>query len=371
MSFRPGFGPSLVAAALLFLTPLPVPAQAPGGAGGLYSGQPVSGDYAVYRDGSWKEPTWIGFLYYDDSTWGAFLKAPTRSTDVRILFRAEPADGKLVLTGQNIISKISNDDVETVNYLMGLLPDLFSWSSSASAEGNRLEGERSPLAGRSALLPPASRTKRTEAQFGGEITLEWAPEVPLFGLSSLSTSTGSRLLTLDRTGRVGSKGDSVFFDFKPLAYDAPESGDTVRSITPAGKGETRVIDGIELHLDGNWTMVADNAFFMGNDAMLVVSRLDTTAHTERDLAAALVRRFSLSGDMDYALSAETSLSGTPDRFLIGNLFYDAESRSFKRDLKLCLPERGPDGSLSGVQVLTLVVDDRLYGKNREYFDGLY
>ena len=33
-----------------------------------------SGDYVIYRDYSWKAPTWIGFLYYNDETYGAFIR---------------------------------------------------------------------------------------------------------------------------------------------------------------------------------------------------------------------------------------------------------------------------------------------------------
>ncbi len=45
-----------------------------------------SGDYVIYKDFSWKTDTWIGFLYYDKNTVGAFLYTDEGETFVKILF---------------------------------------------------------------------------------------------------------------------------------------------------------------------------------------------------------------------------------------------------------------------------------------------
>ena len=64
-----------------------------------------SGDYVIYRDYSWKAPTWIGFLYYNDETYGAFIRtdSPENSRTVSILFSTQVEKGQLVLTGQQIL----------------------------------------------------------------------------------------------------------------------------------------------------------------------------------------------------------------------------------------------------------------------------
>ena len=84
-----------------------------------------SGDYVIYRDYSWKAPTWIGFLYYDDETYGAFITTPDKNSAVSILFSGKTENGALALTGQQIISPITPDDTLAVNYLMTLLPKLY------------------------------------------------------------------------------------------------------------------------------------------------------------------------------------------------------------------------------------------------------
>lgn len=55
----------------------------------------VSGEYVVYRDYSWKAPTWIGFLYYDDSTWGAFSFTPSTGSRVSVLLGRKKQRGSL------------------------------------------------------------------------------------------------------------------------------------------------------------------------------------------------------------------------------------------------------------------------------------
>ena len=90
-----------------------------------------SGDYVIYRDYSWKAPTWIGFLYYNDETYGAFIRTDDseKSRTVSILFSTKIEKGQLVLTGQQIISSLTPDDTLSVNYLMSLLPKLYELKS--------------------------------------------------------------------------------------------------------------------------------------------------------------------------------------------------------------------------------------------------
>ena len=73
--------------AFLFATQKPVTESAQG---------TLSGDYVIYRDYSWKAPTWIGFLYYNDETYGAFIhtQAPEKNSTVSILFSGNIDKGK-------------------------------------------------------------------------------------------------------------------------------------------------------------------------------------------------------------------------------------------------------------------------------------
>lgn len=324
----------------------------------------ISGDYVVYRDYTWKSPTWIGFLRYDDSTWGAFVITPSSGANVSVLFRSERVDGAMVLTGQNIISKITNADVSAVNYLMQLLPDLSSWRMAATKDGKTVVSTKE--APRSDLLPPAVSLPLTRAEFGGEITLTFAPEIPVFNLQSMTGSGGKAMLVLERYGRIQTGGDAAFFGFapRPAAKAAP-----ALAVPSSRKAEARTVDGVTLSLDGQWTMIADNTFFLGDSAVIIVDTLDLALMQvpRENLALSLVRMFSLSSGTAWSDPLALAVSGTAKRFRVENTFYDVESGTVNRDIKLCVPSA--DGKKC--TVASLSVNETAYRANKAYFDSLF
>jgi len=340
---------------------------------------PVSGDYAVYRDFSWEKPTWIGFLYYDDSTYGAVAVTPSTGANVSVLFRVENVDGKLVLTGQNIVSKITQNDVITVNYLMSLLPDLYAWrqaagsgntaaGSSPAAKSPAKAGTGAALPARSPLLPPALVHSLNKVEFGGDVTLAFAPEVPVFNLQAMTGAGGKPVLELARMGRIRSGEDSTFFGFAPVPDLSTLKKTTPLALDPSRKGESKTVDGVTLKLDGQWTMVADNTFFLGDEAALLVDTIDlaTAGLSAGNLPLMMVTLFSLSSKTSWAIPSELKVSGTAKRFRIENLFYDSETGRSNRDIKICIPLA--NGKCT---VFSLSVPDASYQANRAYFDGLF
>ena len=320
-----------------------------------------SGDYVVYRDYTWKEPTWVGFLYYDDSTWGAVVVTPSTGTNVSILFRVETTDGKMVLTGQNIISQITPDDVATVNYLMSLLPEMYTWRNSTEEE----KAQRQTTNSSAELLPASVRISRTVATFGGDVSFAYAPEIPVFNLHDITAADGAPVLELARLGRIQSGGESAFFSFTPMPK--AKAGTTL-ALSTTRKSESRLIDGITLSLDDQWKMIADNTFFLGNAAMILVDTIDLNIlHASPDnLPLTLVRFFSLSRTGSWSVPAAFSITGTRQRFRIINLFYDCDSGTLTRDIKTCIPSK--DGKTC--VVISLTVSETAYKANKDYFDGL-
>jgi len=334
---------------------------------------PVSGDYAVYRDFSWEKPTWIGFLYYDDSTYGAVAVTPSTGANVSVLFRVENVDGKLVLTGQNIVSKITQNDVITVNYLMSLLPDLYAWRQAAGSTPAAKAGTAAALPARSPLLPPAVVHILNKVEFGGDVTLRYVPEVPVFNLHSMTGAGGKPVLELARMGRIRSGEDSTFFGFAPVPDLSTLKKTTPLALDPSRKGESKTVDGVTLKLDGQWTMVADNTFFLADEAALIVDTIDLAAMglpaenlSAVKLPLTLVTLFSLSSKTSWAVPSALAVSGTAKWFRIENLFYDSETGRANRDIKICIPLAG-----NKCTVISLSVADVSYQTNRAYFEGLF
>ena len=320
----------------------------------------------MYRDYSWKSPTWIGFLYYDDSTWGAVAVTPSTGANVSLLFRVEIADGKMVLTGQQIISKITENDVAMVNYLMQLLPDLYGLRREASSKGAVVKSESKNDFSRSALLPRLVRLDKNIPTFNGDVSMLWAPEVPVFNLQSMTGADGKTRLELARVGRIQKGGESSFFGFKPIPE--PKAGAAL-AVPSNRKTEARIVDGVTLTLDGQWTMIADNTFFLGNSAVIIVDTLDLgLMQIPRDnLPLSLTLFFSLSSANVWSVPQELSVSGSAKKFRITNLFYDSESGTENRDIKACFPSS--DGKKC--TVVSMSVNETAYRANKAYFDSLF
>jgi hypothetical protein len=381
LALRRGVAPAsfrrwLAASCLVLLPFFAFAAPKPATAGDALARYPAaaSGEYVIYRDNTWKRPTWVGFLCYDDSTYGAFGITPETKSNVAVLFRCETVDGKLTLTGQNVISQITQDDVPMVNYLMALLPDLFAWRQAAPKDGKVIAAQPSSVAQtssavapvRSDLLPPAVQLALVTERFGGAVSVEFAPETPLFSVRALTSAAGKPLLSLERAGRLDSDGEASFFSFTPRPEVKAGAGLTLAATR---KAAPRTVDGVKLKLDDQWTAVADNTFFLGNAAVLIVDTLDLSAFkaSSGDLPLALTRRFSLSSPVSWADPNALRVSGTAARFVIENRFYDPELGTQNRDFKLCLPAK--DGKT--VVVANLSVSETAYQSNRAYFDALF
>lgn len=367
-SLRPALRLALAACALALSAAAPLAAQTAAGSqasAGASAFAPfpagISGDYVVYRDWSWEKPTWIGFLYYNDSTWGAFMKDPSTGSDVRLLFSTETLDGKLVLTGQNIVSKITQDDVLSVNYLMKLLPVFHAWRNGAAS----VSASPSKESGRSSLLPPIVTLDASDAMFGGAVKATFAPEVPVFNMRSLDGAGDRRVMTLERVGRVKSS-DTEFFSF--VAAGEPKAGAAL-ALDSKRVAEKRVVDGVSLTLDGQWTMYADNMFFLGNSAALIVDTLDLSLMQipRENLPLSLVRMFSLSSADSWVVPSSLSVAGTASRFTVTNLIFDSTRGSLNRDIKTCVVSK--DGA--SCVVISLSVNETAYQANKAYFSSLY
>lgn len=356
---------AFVCAFILLFALAAAPAAAEGAR--FFLPEPRPGDYVVWRDRTWSNPTWVGFLYYGNGAYGAVAVTPSTGASVGVLFNTETKDGKLDLVGQKVMSPLrSETDVLLVNYLMTLLPRAYGWRARAVADAT--PDKPSSLTGsvtRSSLLPPTGAVSDDLAEFGGAITVRFAPEVPVFGLRSIEGTDGKPILELERAGRTSDGSALAFYMFTPAPAAKAGVGLT---LDPARKGAPVAIDGLSIPIDSQWSAVADNTFFLGSAAMLVVDSIDLAAAglDRASLTLALVRRFSISSDGSWAIPSELSVTGSRDRFLVSNLFHDAETGTLNRDLKLCVVL--PGGKRCAV--VSLTVSETAYRTSAEYFDAI-
>lgn len=310
-----------------------------------------SGEYVIYRDYSWNTPTWVGFLQYDENTYGAFLYTPEKEARVSMLFSTKQSGNKMELIGQRIISSITQDDVETVNYLMFLLPDLYRLQQDA--------------AHRSEAVPSIQKTVLTSGQFGGSVTVSFFSPIPLFGIKAIADAQARTMLDCTYIGMISQTDDSPFFRFVPHVEKKEDAGCTLRT-NP--KTQDIMVDGITLHLDEQWKMIADNSFLMGNTAFLTVNTIDPVVFSPNpaDIPTAIIRFFSRSGKNTLVCLDTQTVSYASNILTVTNTVYDKVTEKLSTDIKYC--KKNKEGTYT---MVSLTVADAVYAKYSRYFEALF
>ena len=294
-----------------------------------------SGDYVVYKDISWKEEAYLGFLYYNESSIGTFLYIPSYSLRVKILFSVEDLNGELVLTGQKILSEQRNDElyILAVNYLMDILPNLYKTK-----------------------IKPAKKA-------GNSCTFYYSSYIPFFYLDSISDENGKKVLILQEMGRL--KDDSDFFSFEPTKIPRIKWSELTLEKNP--KKEKKTAESLTFNLDSQWKQIADNSFFMGGIAFLTVNKIDGKQFSDipEDVISSMVKVFLMSGKNSKVLHEMNELIENKKGIFIKTEHYDVLAEKMIKDIKAVIKRK------SEYVVVSLTVDAAYYKWNKSYFDNLF
>lgn len=312
----------------------------------------LSGDYVIYRDYSWKTPTWFGFLYYDDETYGAFIYSPEKNSTVSILFSGQVKNGTLILTGQQIISPITPDDTLAVNYLMNLLPKLYELRTMPHSN----------------TAPFGTADVHTQMEeFGGAVDLRFQSFIPLFHLATMTGTKKETILEFAETGSIKENGETAFYGFTPPEF---KSDSNTFKRNKKAKKETITISGITLNLDSQWKKIADNSFLCGDTAFLTVTDINIppSAEGKQPLSESeqILRLLTSSSPYAKTLLPYTVIEGTEAAFTVRQSVYDVASKKVTKDIKRCIKNK--DGTFT---IISLTVNSLAYHAEQTYFDGLF
>lgn len=309
-----------------------------------------SGDYIVYKDASWKEEAYLGFLYYNESSIGTFLYIPTYSLRVKILFSVEDLNGELVLTGQKILGEQRNDElyIIAVNYLMDILPNLYK----TKIKPNKKVG----------IIRKGEKIFNTK-QFGPSCTFYYSSYIPFFYLDSISDENGKKVLILQEMGRL--KDDSDFFSFELTKIPRIKWSELTLEKNP--KKEKKTVESVTFNLDSQWKQIADNSFFMGGIAFLTVNKVDGKQFSDipEDVISSMVKVFLMSGKMSKVLHEMTELIENKKAYFIKTEHYDVLAQKMIKDIKAVIKRKNE------YVVVSLTVDAAYYKWNNGYFDNLF
>lgn len=190
-----------------------------------------SGEYVYYRDFTFTEETYIGFLIYDNSTIGTRFYTKSEASDssnpsVEILFTINPESSFLELTGEKIITQITNSDVDKVNYIH----DIFYELASHRKQVNDADFSKN-----------FSQTQ-SFAQFGGDVQIEYDKFIPIFNLHSINDFSGRILFQAVTIGSLSDSADTSFSSFTGFDNLDTVSLKKTKKIKAPSKSKIKTLD---------------------------------------------------------------------------------------------------------------------------------
>jgi hypothetical protein len=301
-----------------------------------------AGQYVYYKDFSFKDETYIGFLQYDDATFSARFFSPKTSSgsiNVLIVFTVDSTKDKLELTGENIIQSSGSADVSTeVNYLHDLLYEL-------TARRKKIPSE---------CLKQNYRTSDIYAQFGGEVTLIWDYKIPVFNLSKIQNTAGNILLQAVCLNAITNSDDKGFENFSgfPSVPELPE--------------KTKFN---QKKLDKQWKAASDNMWLLNSDALVFTSEtslsLDFFADKSFSLDDYFSRIYLFSSEGNYGFLPLSEIKHINNSLVVSTMQYSIQNQKWTKDIKIIKSKENSKYQISGI---TVFYD--YYKKYSGYFDTI-
>ncbi|MCQ2587240.1 MAG: hypothetical protein MJ174_03920 [Treponema sp.] len=227
-----------------------------------------SGEYIFYRDNSFERESYIGFLYYNESTFQIKYFAPADNKNnlpektVAIAVSIDPSSNYWNMTGERILSAITSnsEDLDILNYLHDLL---YEFSSKRIKAGN-ISPESADFVKSNKFMEIGKRYSCDYPQFGGKVTIIYDPLIPMFNVKSIIVSDGSTAFECVAIGSLEDSNDLSFDNFKGIPKKLPETKAT--TIKNAGSVKYTTKDGQSITLDKNWKQAMDNGWVLGDTA---------------------------------------------------------------------------------------------------------
>ncbi|HAH63475.1 MAG TPA: hypothetical protein DCL73_15420 [Treponema sp.] len=318
----------------------------------------VSGEYVYYEDKTFDRTSYIGFLYYNDSTYAVRYYAPEDrdrklpSRAVEILFSLDPSADHIELTGERIIGSMTPDDTELINYIHDIFYELNSRRIKAGA-----------------VSPSAVNTDKSVTddfpQFGGNVAMDYDYIIPLFNLKKITSGDGSVLLQIVTTGTLYSSDDESFTSFSGVPEKYFDRNHVFSKDEKARSKTFATPDGQAIVLDSQWTQPMDNLWMLGDTAIVSAAVIPKPDGAGDNAASVVLRKMLRSTKDSYISWRDISLEYDGNRYVINCVFFQPDSGTVTRTFRI-LTDRN-DG---GYYFFTLSVFNNIYQTNHSYFDSI-
>lgn len=298
-----------------------------------------SGEFVYYRDFTYIDEVYIGFLQYDELTYAARYYAPKSqkgSVIAEIVFNIEKDKDYLNLIGEKIITAPSDGNVEPLNYLHELL---YEFNSRRSKLG-KID------------LSKTYKTTQNFAQFGGEVIFSFDFYIPLFNLSKIQDSTGKTLFEVVTIGCLTSSEDNSFFNFSG-SLSLPKTTKNNK------KDSTK-------KLNKQWTSSGENMWFLGDNAFLLNTQSQIQNFTNlKDTLEYLTKINLYNSSNTFCYLPKTKIISSENSLIIDTLQFNNDTKKWIKNTKIISYDKD---NLFNSSFLSVFYN--FYNKNSKYFDNI-
>ena len=316
-----------------------------------------SGQYIYYKDLSFERESYIGVLFYDESTYALRYFAPASGKDkdfkpeknIHILFSIDSEKENLELTGERILTSITPDDTDLVNYIHDFF---YEMTKRRQRAGN---------------FHTAKSEYQDYEQFGGKVTLYFDPLIPIFNLEKIVSVDKKTILQIITAGQLVSAEDESFAKFSGIAEKFKDTNHKFKKnknaqpISIAYKAKENSNE-LKAKLDSSWNAAAENFYTLNNVAVFTVNEVSSPMENQFEV---LKRRLILGTEMVYPNLQNKKIEQKSVGTLFTAISYHAESHTYTYDFKFI---REIDSKTAGLYTLTVFAG--AYTSNKKYFDAI-
>lgn len=313
----------------------------------------ISGEYVYYKDNTFKRESYIGILYYDDTTIQMRYYAPANpeqalpENEVSILFSLNPDSPHMELTGERIISSIvpNSDDITLVNYLHDILYEFSAHRIKVENVANR-----------------DIQVYQDFSQFGGNVAITYDCTIPIFNIRNIKKSDGTILLECYTVGKIASDSDQSFNHFKNFPKDTYKKSWTKRY--KRSKSVDYTFDNMSVTLDEKWKpFMADNMWALGNDAILTLSEIPPVAKDDNATENFLIKLLVKGNEGTYLKYDTLKINTEDNKLKITAEVYDPENQKISVNNIIILKRDNSDY----MDMLTMTTFKQPWLNNQKYY----
>lgn len=334
-----------------------------------------SGQYVYYRDYTFPYEAYVGFLHYDEGTYGMRFYAPNQPLEgvsqaaaqagvatkggmvgapksVEVLFTVNTESNVTEMTGEKFLTNITGNDTEIVNYLHDLVYEF-------SARRRKLADP---------VVTKEASSREDFSQFGGTVTMKYSFDVPIFNLKEIIGADGAPSFQLATVGALASSSDNSFFEF--TGFPAPMQ-DKARNFTSTQKKPSQKVryQSQEIKLDHQWTQAAENMYLLGDVAMVAMTEFQPSEQVATAGSTAILdafcRNLSLGTTGSYTDWGNRKIQRSKNSLEVSHRTHIPEDNAVSQNFKFITKNKA-----GGYSIMTLTIFDRAYKDNRKYFDAI-